>query len=435
MIDAGAVFKLRQANIDVGSSSVGLDRSLGALQVLGTPTLNVYFTSFHDQTIGERHGPSDFNALGGDWGGLVFRNDVDYDEEHVVLETEGIFLNYVNHAEIRYGGGQVTVNSVRSVYNPIHMVEARPTVSFNTVVDSASAAMSADPNSFADTKYQDEEFTAGYDRVGPDIHGNLLVDNSINGLFVRIRTEAGKPVDELSVVGRFNDLDIVHVISENLFISGTPGGPTLGANGLDARLDARLTIDPGIFVKLDHSRIEVEVSAQLIAEGRPGYPVIFTSLFDDRYGAGGTFDTTGDGDNYAPAAGDWGGIYFHPASTGSIDNALDRPRRRQHADRGRFCPVQSHRDPPGRRASDQQHPGGQHRRDRRRSQRPGHGRRRDDLHSRRAADHRREHHSRQHVAGDLDRRQLALGHERHRLAASAGASPRRSRTIPTITAP
>ena len=81
MIDAGAVFKLRQANIDVGSSSVGLDRSLGALQVLGTPTLGVYFTSFHDQTIGERHGPSDFDALGGDWGGLVFRNDVDYDED------------------------------------------------------------------------------------------------------------------------------------------------------------------------------------------------------------------------------------------------------------------------------------------------------------------------------------------------------------------
>ena len=202
------------------------------------------------------------------------------------------------------------------------MVEARPTISFNTVVTSASAAMSADPNSFADTKFQDEEFTAGYDRVGPDIHGNVLLDNSINGLFVRIRTEAGKPVDELSVCGRFDDMDIVHVISENLFISGTPGGPTLGTEGLDARLDARLTIDPGIIVKLDHSRIEVEVSAQLIAEGRPGYPVIFTSLFDDRYGAGGTFDTTGDGDNTAPAPGDWGGIYFHPTSTGSIDNAF-----------------------------------------------------------------------------------------------------------------
>ncbi len=39
MIDAGAAFKLRNARIGVGSSSVQLDRSGGALQVLGTPRL------------------------------------------------------------------------------------------------------------------------------------------------------------------------------------------------------------------------------------------------------------------------------------------------------------------------------------------------------------------------------------------------------------
>ena len=36
MVDAGAIIKLRGANIDVGSSAQGIDRSGGALQVLGT---------------------------------------------------------------------------------------------------------------------------------------------------------------------------------------------------------------------------------------------------------------------------------------------------------------------------------------------------------------------------------------------------------------
>ncbi len=52
MIDAGAIFKLRRANIDAGSKSQGVDRSEGHLQVLGTPTQTVYFTSYHNETLG-----------------------------------------------------------------------------------------------------------------------------------------------------------------------------------------------------------------------------------------------------------------------------------------------------------------------------------------------------------------------------------------------
>ena len=459
MIDAGAVFKLSGANIDVGSSAEGIDRSGGALQVLGTPEHSVMFTSFRDAQIGVDIDPSNKAPDKGNWGGLVFRNELDFDfAEHYnpasglppreVLETQGIFLNYVNHANIRYGGGEVTVNGVRSVYAPIHMIEARPTISRNTILKSADAALSADPNSFADTQFQSwnvvAPWTADYGRVGPDVHGNTIVENSINGMFVRISTSAGQPIDKLEVPGRFDDWDIVHVIAENLSVSGTPGGPLLsertnplvlldsshiqavaasdpatgalvipdqatfaiydgatrvvfefdlGAgitpghvaisyqsddtaaeiaaairaaikqarqqNGLDidvnlaetgevvtltntgpivriegfgtdeARLDARLQIDPGLIVKLDGSRIEMGMGSQLIAEGRPGadsgapgYKVILTSLLDDRYGAGGTFDTSSITSGHVASPGDWGGLYFAPTSSGSIDNAI-----------------------------------------------------------------------------------------------------------------
>ncbi|MEO1984325.1 MAG: hypothetical protein ABGZ24_27730, partial [Fuerstiella sp.] len=63
-----------------------------------------------------------------------------------------------------------------------------------------------------------------------------------------------------------------------------------------ARFDARLSIDAGVVVKLEGSRIEAEIGAQFIAEGQRGREIIFTSRLDDRYGAGGTFDTNDDGD-------------------------------------------------------------------------------------------------------------------------------------------
>lgn len=141
MIDAGAVFKLRGANIDVGTLSQGINHSLGALQVLGTPEHGVSFTSYHDESLGVDTEPLTTTPSEGDWGGLVFRNDLDYDEVEAgtpgyqVLETEGIFLNYVNHADMRYGGGQVRVFATLDVYTPIHMIEARPTVSHNTITN------------------------------------------------------------------------------------------------------------------------------------------------------------------------------------------------------------------------------------------------------------------------------------------------------------
>ena len=61
---------------------------------------------------------------GGDFGGVVFRDDSDHERDW--QNTAGtppirsawlmpVFLNYVNHATINYGGGKVTVDSVQDV--------------------------------------------------------------------------------------------------------------------------------------------------------------------------------------------------------------------------------------------------------------------------------------------------------------------------------
>ncbi len=236
--------------------------------------------------------------------GIVFRNDSD-------LESAGIFLNYVNHTDIKHGGGKVFVNSIEQDFSAIHIVDARPTLSFNQLSNNLNSAISASPDSFDDS----------LDRIGPDVHGNSLINNSINGLFIRITTQLGEPVEKLTVNGRFNDTDIAHILQQNLVINGNPGGPIQTNGVLTARAAGRLMVDPGIVLKLGKARIEAQRgAASLIAEGTSDRPVIFTSVQDDRYGGSGTFDSTSGG--VAPAAGDWAGLFFGEVSSGSLDHTI-----------------------------------------------------------------------------------------------------------------
>ena len=465
MIDAGAAFKLRNSVISVGSTNLLGDRSQGALQVLGTPRLvtltdpdnstnprgialsgndgDVIFTSTRDRSVDRVASGNSSAPTPGNWGGLIYRRDIDKSVGRSDLEDEGIFLQTVNHADIRFGGSSnILIDSNQQLVNPIQIFNLRPTITFNEITFSADAAISASPDSFEETSYQTPQFqqagafTADYSRVGPAINNNFIVNNSINGLFVRVVTTPDTPPRALTVAGRFDDIDIVHYIAENILIAGTPGGsiqdgvrpdvsttvfvpqsggtltagsynyiltlvdrsgfeslasvpsssvtvsnnssirlinlPPVQANtdytgrrlyrrgpvggvyrlvtqldttsttffdngrttqgvldlsrvGIRGRLDASLVIDPGTVVKFRGARLELGQGTQLLAEGLQSNPVIFTSYADDRFGAGGTFDTNNDTNSLAgivvPARGDWSGIYAAPTSRVSFDHA------------------------------------------------------------------------------------------------------------------
>ena len=299
MVDAGAIFKMGRSAISVGSSSPAIDRSAAALQVLGTPEHNVIFTSINDELTDT----DNTAAKAGDWGGILIRNNIDRAEGRFIYENEGIFLNHINQADMRYGGGSVRVDAVFQVVDPIHIIDASPTVSFNQITSSANAAMSASPNSFLETNFHSSQlFTPDYTRVGPDIHRNRLVGNSLNGLLILVPRLAGNALQPMTVSGRFDDTDIVHILGDNLI------------------LRSGLKVDPGTVVKLQSAHIEADNGANFIAEGTAGRRIIFTSVEDDRFGAGGTFDTNSDvGD---PTPGDWGGITSTGSSILSIDHAV-----------------------------------------------------------------------------------------------------------------
>ncbi|WP_286763772.1 MULTISPECIES: tandem-95 repeat protein [Rhodopirellula] len=309
MIDAGALLKMRKSNLDVGSSSIDIDRSAAALQVLGTPDVPVWLRSYFDSTFGGNStGSSAANPpAAGDFGGIVLRDDSD-------LESSGMFLNYISHTDIRHGGGKVFVDSAEDSFSPIHVIDSRPSIAFNRITDSNSAAVSASPDSFDESG----------GRIGPEIVGNYLANNTINGLFIRIETQDGQVVTKLTTPGRFNDTDIAHVLTENLVIAGNVGGRYLDktTGELSGRASGRLLVDPGIVIKSAGARIEAEAGGSaIIAEGTKNRPVIFTSINDDRYGSSGVYDTTNTPGS-AGLPGDWGGFYFGFTSSGSIDNAI-----------------------------------------------------------------------------------------------------------------
>ena len=452
IIDAGAILKLRRARIGVGSTSVNVDRSAGSLMVLGTPLLldaagavikdssgnnvsgDVYMTSVSDTTLGKSANPAVVGSSpsAGDWGGIDFRNRIDVTTPaRENFEALGEFLNWVSHADMRYGGGQVVIDGQSQVVTPIQMIDARPTVAFSRITSSSDAALSATPNSFLESNFHSpleqgaSSFTLDYDRVGPDIHNNHLTGNSLNGIQIRLRTGSSTQLEKLTVQARFDDTDIVHIIPENLEIAGSPGGavqqvaapssasvtlstqsggtlsaglynyrlsfldaagvespasePTASIFGSSAvqlrnlpqgvrriyrssangagpytlvaqlpaaasaytdngtslgtqlsntlpavvsRLDARLAIDAGTVVKSQGSRIDVSLGSQIIAEGTEGLPVVFTSIVDARYGAGGTFDTANRAGSQTAVSGDWGGIYVGQTSKASFDHVV-----------------------------------------------------------------------------------------------------------------
>ena len=76
---------------------------------------------------------------------------------------------------------------------------------------------------------QDQQipFTSDYSRIGPQINDNQTIENSINGMFVRVVTPAGQDLERLTVSGRWDDTDVTYVVAENLLVEGSPGGPLL----------------------------------------------------------------------------------------------------------------------------------------------------------------------------------------------------------------
>ncbi len=77
-----------------------------------------------------------------------------------------------------------------------------------------------------------------------------------------------------------------------------------------------------MIIKSQGARIELGNRDNVATEGLSDNRVIFTGRSDDRYGAGGTFDTNDDAAFADGTPGEWGGIYAGRLSQLSLDHVV-----------------------------------------------------------------------------------------------------------------
>src|SRR4029077_14452992 len=102
------------------------------------------------------------------WGGISFEADLDKNDGRFNFEDRGIFLNYVNNADIRFGGGSAKTATGSVIVAPLQMIQTRPTISFNNLTLNAGAALTADPDSFEETNFNAPKYQISAVSPGPD---------------------------------------------------------------------------------------------------------------------------------------------------------------------------------------------------------------------------------------------------------------------------
>lgn len=297
---APVIVKLANNFIDVSNNA--------ELRVEGSSVAPVIFTSLQDDSAG-----GDTNGDGNisqpqrlDWGGIRFRGGA---VDQGVNQATGSFIGF---ADIRYTGA--------TLFDPVSSQN----------IEFASIRMEYDGTNAAVVRVWDTTFRHGGKALdvhfkalagsGPDIgagggagpgqgaaHPLTFIDNSINGLFVNIPFVPVIPNYDVNSI--WDDIGVPYVLTQRL------------------KLNANLTIEPGMVIKVQNNAIEdVGDNNQFRANGTPEKPVLFTSLSDDDMGIlapfynNGSADTNNDGPG-TPRPGDWGGIIVH---NGNIDYGIIR---------------------------------------------------------------------------------------------------------------
>ena len=144
-----------------------------------------------------------------------------------------------------------------------------------------------------------------------EITGNTAAGAGLNGISI-------PPASQVGTTMIWGQVGLPYVVNVGNGLNA-PGG-------LQVNLGATLTISPGVVVKFSKTpsccgqAAYIRVIGSLVASGTTAQPITFTSLADDTVGG----DTNGDGAITTPSAGNWAGIRFENAATGTISNLVIR---------------------------------------------------------------------------------------------------------------
>lgn len=266
----------------------------GALQAVGTPGSNIYFTSIKDDNnpAGDTNGDGNATTPAtADWNSIVFGDGT----------VDG--TSALTWCDIRYAGsssyGALTFNSCshavtscfvrKSSYGIDCSGTSAPTLTSTSIEASTYTPVVIDFT--ANPSFSSLAFSSannGYDAIG--LRGGTLT--TATSLVQRGATVGVNPITNVTYV-MFNSL-------------------TINAGG-------SLTISPGVVIKpVSGYSFIVNSGGNLTMNGTAavGDTITITSIHDDNFGA--PNDTNVNGSITAPARGDWGQVVFAQGATGSL---------------------------------------------------------------------------------------------------------------------
>jgi hypothetical protein len=286
VLDAGVVVK--------GETNGGVNvASGGALVVAGTASDPAVLTSLKDDTAG-----GDLNDDGNattpaetDWSGLLF---------------EPGSSGALDHADVRYASrGSYRFRDHFYTRGAVNAFDADLTVGDSRIANARRGLVAVGDLDLVVTG------TAFANTSEAPIALGLLVDPTFS--------DNALESPGLAALGLVGGPAPSGVTLPQRSFAGVENATYALLTGLTIGQDADVVVEPGVVVKVQSGGVTVDGALRLA--GTEGEPVVFTDTRDDAVGS--PTDTNGDGNETAPAAGSWSGIYYRAparASASAVTN-------------------------------------------------------------------------------------------------------------------
>lgn len=337
-LNHGVIMKFNHTEDDWSSNGLTVN---GTLNVTGTATSTIFFTSIKDdEPGGDTNGDGSATTPSpGDWRPIKF-----------IHGSQGTF----SHSKVRYGGMYDWyygwVGSYPAVYNNggtlnisnsqiektaqwigTGIVQTGGSLSVNSSefnnqyigVSVQGGSASILQNNFHDNSYG---FGAGNENVSAlTLNSNTFTNNSLAAVFIDASINFTHSGNIATGSGKRGFMIGGWITQDRTWTSGDL--PYIISGGATIDSGATLTIQPGAIVKLctsdclpwTYSPASISVLGVLQANGLPDNKISFTSIKDDDIGG----DTNGDGPS-SGAPRDWDSVSFWPGSQGNFSNVIIR---------------------------------------------------------------------------------------------------------------
>ena len=295
VVPAGVTLTLEPGVVVKFNSALGI-QVLGSLVAQGTQSRGILFTSNRSR------------LRRGDWDGIGIGNGGTALLDWATVEYGGLVSGpWDANVQVAQGGSLTLAHSIVRSSDEYGLWNANG----QAIVE--------------DSLFTDHDNVAVYVQTNSPANPTRVVRNTFSSnrsypVAVEYADGATAEIGENGGSGnKFASVRVSGTLSGDVAWALNPGLPYLVSGDLTVTRRGKLSLGPGIVVKLETAASDLFVDGTLAAEGSEAAPVVFTSFKDDAAGG----DTNGDGAATGPAAGDWGQIRFNPGSRASrLDHAV-----------------------------------------------------------------------------------------------------------------